>query len=120
MEIKLRALTGRDAMKVVGLVSKLGLTDLIRKYIEGGLNDDPNQELDEFGLGLMTELMNAVIPNLGKFENEVHAFLGDLAGLTEEEVGDLGLVDYIGLYKAFFTHQDFKELLQSLSLSMSE
>lgn len=118
---QLRSLKAKDAMTVLGLVQKLGLREPIRAIFEGEISQGEkmdDQATSAFGLRLIDSLIEAVLPRVEEHKNDVHEFLGDLANLTSEEVEELPLVDYIGLYKSFFTHPDFKELASSLTSSM--
>lgn len=118
---QLRSLKAKDAMTVLSLVQKLGLRDPIKAIFEGEISQ--GKEMDDkatsaFGLRLIDSLVEAVLPRVEEHSKDVHEFLGDLANLSPEEVEELPLVDYIGLYKSFFTHPDFKELASSLTSSM--
>lgn len=117
MNYKLRALKAKDAMTVLGLIQRLGLREPIKAIFE---SDWDNLDEQKFGFDIIDALVEAVIPNVEKHEQEVHAFLGDLANLSPEEVAELPLADYVGLYIAFFTHKDFKGLGQQVTLFLKK
>lgn len=120
MTYQLRSLKAKDAITVLGLVNKLGLKEPLKAIFEGDTKPSSEEDMQQFGVEIVDTLIEAVIPRVEQYSQEVHAFLGDLAGLTIDEVEDLSLVDYFGLYRDFFTHRDFKDLVQSFMSSMKK
>lgn len=130
MTLKLRRLRGDDVFPVLDLINKLELIDPISQLAQGELRkefldgtDEKSQEqinLD-VGIGIAIKFSKIAVRNIPKARDEINEFLADLTETDVKTITELPIKEYIGLVKDFFTHDDLRELLESvLQLSKSE
>lgn len=135
--LKMRELRGSDTFKVLTLINKLGVTDLVKKVftgdsmdelvaLKGHLDKKPTKKEQEAiqkategeGLDLIIELVEVATNKLPLIEQDLNKFLGELTDTDADTIGNLPIGDYFGLIKEFFAKEELKSFLSSISSLM--
>jgi hypothetical protein len=122
----LRPLTARDVRPMTVILSKVGVKefapvlrspDVLEVFtsIAGKGDDATAMDISYAGVTALVEIAGILLANYGRAEDELFALLGDIAGLTADEVGALPLEDFTGLLVAVVKKKDFKGFFTAVS-----
>ncbi|MCS9992356.1 hypothetical protein EFL69_04470 [Weissella confusa] len=117
MTIEMRELRGDDLFTMLNIVSKLGIKDEFVTLFDEAANEAKEGQLDQniMGMKVMTSIVQAVLANLGTVKNELNGLLGDVAGMTAQEVSDLSFTDYTKLVMDFFKKPELTDFFKSIA-----
>lgn len=113
-KLKLRELRGDDVFTLLEIFGKLNIQDDIVEMFNGVETTDMTV-IQERGKKLMTSLVSKLLKNISVVKTELNGFLGELTGLSAQEIGELGLATYFGLIKEFVAKPELKDFFSSLS-----
>ena len=96
----LRALCAKDVFPMVKIIRKIGLKDIGKafdpdeiKAITESVSEEENATVDSIaetvGVAVVLKIVDVILENLEAAEQEIFGFLGELAGMTADEVGSL-------------------------------
>lgn len=118
----MRKLKGTDIFKVLRLLSKLGVKDLVFDMFGNTdlakVKDATDVKLlaDGKGANLMAVIFETLTDKLPLIEDDLNQFLGDLTGNDAKEIADLEFGEYMQLIMDFFKKEELKDFFQQLSL----
>lgn len=118
----MRKLKGTDIFKVLRLLSKLGVKDLVLDMFGNTdlakVKDATDVKLlaDGKGANLMAVIFETLTDKLPLIEDDLNQFLGDLTGNDAKEIADLEFGEYMQLIMDFFKKEELKDFFQQLSL----
>lgn len=118
----MRKLKGTDIFKVLRLLSKLGVKDLVFDMFGNTdlakVKDATDVKLlaDGKGANLMAVIFETLTEKLPLIEDDLNQFLGDLTGNDAKEIADLEFGEYMQLIMDFFKKEELKDFFQQLSL----
>lgn len=118
----MRKLKGTDIFKVLRLLSKLGVKDLVLDMFGNTdlakVKDATDVKLlaDGKGANLMAVIFETLTEKLPLIEDDLNQFLGDLTGNDAKEIADLEFGEYMQLIMDFFKKEELKDFFQQLSL----
>ena len=113
-KLEMRELRGDDIFTLLEIFGKLGIQDDVVEMFNGVETSDM-AVITARGKKLMGSLLSKLLKNVSVVKVELNSFLGELTGLTAEEVGALSLPKYFGLLKAFVAKPELKDFFSSLS-----
>lgn len=133
MAIELRELKGKDLFPVLTILGKLDVKDDFVKLFKG--EDQPKKQpadkkkkaptkaekeelekqIEERGILIVADLVQRVLLNIEKVEDDINRLLARLGGVSKEEIDDLSLDEYAGLLKSFFTKPELKDFFRQLA-----
>lgn len=122
MNLQMRKLKGTDIFKVLRLLSKLGVKDLVFDMFGNTdlakVKDATDVKLlaDGKGANLMAVIFETLTDKLPLIEDDLNQFLGDLTGNDAKEIADLEFGEYMQLIMDFFKKEELKDFFQQLSL----
>lgn len=122
MNLQMRKLKGTDIFKVLRLLSKLGVKDLVFDMFGNTdlakVKDATDVKLlaDGKGANLMAVIFETLTEKLPLIEDDLNQFLGDLTGNDAKEIADLEFGEYMQLIMDFFKKEELKDFFQQLSL----
>lgn len=122
MNLQMRKLKGTDIFKVLRLLSKLGVKDLVLDMFGNTdlakVKDATDVKLlaDGKGANLMAVIFETLTEKLPLIEDDLNQFLGDLTGNDAKEIADLEFGEYMQLIMDFFKKEELKDFFQQLSL----
>lgn len=142
--MELRDLKGTDIFPMLRLIKKLDIMSEVKELAVGDTKralevrrlkkgieeagDDKekvanlNIELQSLtsGADIIADFAELIIFNADNAKDDLIKFMASLTETSVEEIEDLTIKEFSGVIKDFFTHKDFKELLESLDLGKSE
>ena len=114
----MRPLGSDDIYTMLDIISAIGIknfspifsSDDVKKRVkkfkaEGGEEDN----VESVGVVAILEVADVILKNMKVCKPQIQSFLGDLLGMTAEEVGKIPPVAYLRLLKELFNREDFKD-----------
>lgn len=115
MTLQMRGLKALDTFKVLSLIGKLGVKELIEQMFDGSKTKKVEDLVEVRGQKLLTELFDVLVTKLPLVETELNTFLADLCATDLKTIQELPFLEYIALIKAFFAKPELKDFLAFLS-----
>lgn len=109
-KLKLRVLKGQDTFTLLRLFSKLGVKNLINEIFNQPKTDEENR-----GGQIISALAEALTEKLPDVQDELNAFLADLAETDVAVIIDLDFSEYMALIFEFFNKEELTNFIQQLS-----
>ena len=125
MEFNLRNLQATDLFSMVKIINKIGIDNIKNainfeeiKDARNNLTDENRDEtLSKLGVEIVTSVLYLIMEKLPLVENDLYRFMGSVANMKDKEVAKLSLNDFMALFIAIFTKEEFKDFFsQALSL----
>lgn len=117
--MKRRELQGDDLYRLMAILSKAGIKDMVFRIFElRAINAGKGfskEELDKEGANLMGDILEAVLANSSKAKKEINELLASLYEVDILEIEKLGLGAYTKMLMQLFMSEDFKDFLGSIS-----
>ena len=114
----LRRLQATDVRTLSTIISKIGIKEfapaLTSDEVMGTFRaiaekeDADQNDMTFAGITASLEVVSIILANYGKCEQDLFAFMGSVAGLKTEEVGELPLDEFAELLISIVKRQDFK------------
>ena len=120
-----RMLSAQDIFPMANIIKKIGLREF-KTLLEGdGLEsilsafngDRDEKSLEAVGLSVALEILDIILGNLSKCENDIFLLLSQTSNLSVEEVRNLGLADFAGMILDFVKKDEFKDFIKVVSKS---
>ncbi|AIM64201.1 hypothetical protein WS105_0611 [Weissella ceti] len=119
--LEMRELKADDLFKMMPIIGKLDIKDVVVNMFQGGLVDkDDEEEQDEelVGMEIVATLIQTLMTNIPLVKDELNSLLGDLTGKTEKEIGDLDFGTYTKLIVDFFKKPELGDFFKSIASLM--
>ena len=115
--MEMRELKGDDLFPLLEIIGKLDIKDEFVALFdsEDGPDAEDEQAVEKRGMGIMANLLQAVLKNIGSVRKDLNALLADLCGVNPEEIKELGLTEYVTLLKDFFTKPELADFFKSIA-----
>ena len=130
-KLTMRKLKGSDTFKMLAIIGKLDIADLIKDIF----GQEDNLSMGDFkgkkptkaemeaiaekrGTEVMIQVVGVLTTKLPDIEVELNSFLGELTGTDHETIGDLPFDEYIELVTDFFKKEELKSFFSSLTSLM--
>ena len=87
---ELRRLKDRDLFPILGIVAVVfpdNLAEIFRKAVAKG--GDKEKVLEEIGVDAVVKIVQAVMKNLDKVQDDVYSLLSSVSGIPAEEIQDM-------------------------------
>ena len=127
MNYELRKLAAPDIFSMSSILSKIGVgeikkcfsSDEVKKLVgkDKTTGKDKNEKSDTtaIGIAIALEIGNVILSNLPKCENEIYAFLANLANVTIEDIRKLSMGEFLEMIVAVIQKEEFKDFLGVVS-----
>ena len=125
---ELRQLKSSDVFLMFKILNKIGFTDLKEK-----LNPETTKSIMEtfnqkkngsstkddmiafVGVNLVTDILEIILENVPKIEQDLYSFLGGLAGKKAKEISDLPMLTFTEMIIAVVQKEEFKDFYKVVS-----
>ncbi len=87
---ELRRLKDRDLFPILGIVSAVfpdNLAEIFRKAVAKG--GDKEKVVEEIGVDAVVKIVQAVMKNMDKVQDDVYSLLSSVSGIPAEEIQDM-------------------------------
>lgn len=120
----LRGLCATDVLPMVKIIRKIGLKDIgkafdpdeIKAITENmGENATVDSIAETVGVSVVLKIVDIILENLEAAEQEIFAFLGNLAGMTADEVGSLPMDVFFEMIMDTFQSKEFVGFMKVVS-----
>lgn len=127
MDLQMRPLKANDAMDILNLLGKLNVVEGIKdifngekrdKIIEFAQDAEDEEKATQIGLLVFAELADLIVKNVPQHRAEVYALLADVYQTDVQTIENLTIKDFAKLIIDFLKHEDFSELLESVTQSI--
>lgn len=108
----LRKLCARDVFPFAKILSKVGIKQFAECF---ELDENDNLSLSMSGLSVALNVIDILLSNLDKCENEIFSFLASVAGMTTEEVKDLDMDIFAEMTIEIFQKKEFSDFFKVVS-----
>lgn len=137
MAIELRELRGTDLFPILTILGKLEIKDDFvalfsadnkkkvapqdhqkkkptKKELEE-LEKEREAEIERRGVEIVADLIQRVLLNAGKVENELNSLLASVSNKSKKEVDEMSLEEYAELVVAFFKKPELLDFIKRLA-----
>lgn len=121
----LRSLCAKDIFPMTVIIRKIGLKDIGDcfdpdeiKAIMGSVSDEgktADAVAETVGISVVLKIVDVVLENLSAAEQEIFGFLGGLAGMTADAVGELPMDVFFEMLMDVFRKKEFMGFLTAVS-----
>ena len=125
---ELRPLKSSDVFLMFKILGKIGFKDFkdkmnpeTTKKIMGTFNQEKEGEATKddmiafVGVNLVTDILEIVLENVPKIEQDLYSFLGGLAGKKPKEIADLPMLTFTEMIIATIQKEEFKDFYKVVS-----
>lgn len=108
-----RDLHGGDLFKIMTLLSKLGIKQMVVTLIkQRELNiTDSKKSIEETGIEIIGDIIDLVMVNASKAEKELNALICELYSISVEDIKKMDLIEYTQMIFGIFMADDFQRFL---------
>lgn len=90
---ELRRLKDRDLFPILGIVAEVfpdNLAEIFRKAVEKGEDKEAKEKIvEEIGVDAVVKIVQAVMKNMDKVQDDVYSLLSSVSGIPAEEIQDM-------------------------------
>ena len=108
----LRKLCARDVFPFAKILSKVGIKQFADCF---ELDENDNLNLSMPGIVVGLSVIDTLLANLDKCENEIFSFLANVAGMTTDEVKDLDMGIFAEMTIEIFQKKEFSDFFKAVS-----
>lgn len=108
----LRKLCARDVFPFAKILSKVGIKQFADCF---ELDENDNLNLSMSGIAVGLSVIDTLLANLDKCENEIFSFLANVAGMTTDEVKDLDMGIFAEMTIEIFQKKEFSDFFKAVS-----
>ncbi len=114
---ELRKLSTKDLFPMLKILSKIGIgefrkcieSEKIKKAVAGG-----DIDFSSIGVGVMLEVTDIILKNIGYCEKEIYSFLADLSGMNQKNIPELEMAVFIGMITELVLKEEFKDFFTAV------
>lgn len=119
MKYELRKLAAPDIFSVSAIISKIGVSEIKNCFSSDDVKKliSKNKKTDTIavGIAISLEIGNVILSNLPRCENEIYAFLANLANVTIEDIRKLSMGEFFEMIVAVIQKEEFKDFFGVVS-----
>lgn len=116
----LRALEAKDVFLMSKIIGAIGIkefkdcfeSDAIKSMIT---NPDDEEAVASVGVAVFLDIAEIILNNLPKCEKDVYTFLGNLSGMTPEQIESLPMNTFFEMLIDVIQKEEFKDFMQVVS-----
>lgn len=116
--MKRRELQSDDLYELLGILSKIGIKEMIGKVFDAREQNQGRQidekEMNSLGFDLVGDIIGCVLQNSSKAKVEINNLLACLYDVRVEEIKCLSLGSYSKMLVELFMSSDMKDFLHSM------
>ena len=105
----MRKLKTSDLFKLSKIVKKMDVKEDV-KSLAVDVTGKSDEEKLKINQDLQVDLLFLFMERLGNAEQDIYSFLADLCFVTENEIKDMDLDEFIGLVKELFAQESLGQL----------
>lgn len=121
MAIEFKQLKSSDVFIMFKIINKIGLNEIknqlepktIEKLVDGfkgkGKVKDKDSLMYSVGLSVSIEMVNVIIGNLPKCEDDIYTLLSRVSGKSKKEISELDMVTFTEYIVEFVKKDEFKD-----------
>lgn len=121
MAIEFKQLKSSDMFIMFKIINKIGLNEIknqlepktIEKLVDSfkgkGKAKDKDSLMYSVGLSVSIEMVNVIIGNLPKCEDEIYTLLSRVSGKSKKEISELDMVTFTEYIVEFIKKDEFKD-----------
>lgn len=121
MAIEFKQLKSSDMFIMFKIINKIGLNEIknqlepktIEKLVDSfkgkGKAKDKDSLMYSVGLSVSIEMVNVIIGNLPKCEDEIYTLLSRVSGKSKKEISELDMVTFTEYIVEFVKNDEFKD-----------
>ena len=121
MAIEFKQLKSSDMFFIFKIINKIGLNEIknqlepktIEKLVDAlkgkGKAKDKDSLMYSVGLSVSIEMVNVIIGNLPKCEDEIYTLLSRVSGKSKKEISELDMVTFTEYIVEFIKKDEFKD-----------
>lgn len=121
MAIEFKQLKSSDMFIMFKIINKIGLNEIknqlepktIEKLVDGFKGKRKAKDKDSLmysvGLSVSIEMINVIIGNLPKCEDEIYTLLSRVSGKSKKEISELDMVTFTEYIVEFIKKDEFKD-----------
>lgn len=121
MAIEFKQLKSSDMFIMFKIINKIGLNEIknqlepktIEKLVDGfkgkGKAKDKDSLMYSVGLSVSIEMVNVIIGNLPKCEDDIYTLLSRVSGKSKKEISELDMVTFTEYIVEFVKKDEFKD-----------
>jgi hypothetical protein len=120
-----RPLSAQDVFPMFKILGKIGINeftecfgkDAVKTMLSTVTGDNGVKDLNTMvGASVMLEMVNVIINNLPKCEQEIYQLLASTSNLTVEQVKGLGFATFFEMVIDFVKKDEFKDFIKVVSV----
>ena len=111
----LRKLCSRDVFLFSRILSKIGIKQFQDCFEVEEQDGEEKLALSMTGLNVALNVIDILLANLDKCEQDVYTFLANVAGMTAEEVADLDMGVFAEMVIEVFQKKEFADFFKAVS-----
>lgn len=127
MAIEFKQLKSSDMFIMFKIINKIGLNEIknllepktIEKLVDGFKGKVKAKDKDSLmysvGLSVSIEMVNVIIGNLPKCEDEIYTLLSRVSGKSKKEISELDMVTFTEYIVEFVKKDEFKDFIKVAS-----
>ena len=121
MDFELRKMTSADIFPMCTIIKKIGI-DEVKKIINSpelmslvSNSKGKDDRTTAIGMSFMLDIASLIVGNIPKIEADLYKFLASMSKMTEKELREISLADFLELVIAVLKHEDFKDFFKVAS-----
>ena len=121
MTYELRKMTSADIFPMCTIIKKIGI-DEVKKIINSpelmsliSNSKGKDDRTTAIGMSFMLDIASLIVGNIPKIEADLYKFLASMSKMTEKELREISLADFLELVIAVIKHEDFKDFFSRAS-----
>lgn len=108
----LRRLCARDIFPFAKILSKVGIKQFSECF---QLDENDNLSLSMSGLAVALNVIDILLNNLDKCENEIYSFLAGVSSMTPEQIMNLDMDVFAQMIIEIFQKKEFADFFKAVS-----
>lgn len=108
----LRKLCAKDIFPFAKIISKIGIKQFQDCFT---VDESDNLALSMSGLAVALNVIDILLANLERVENEIYVFLAGVSGLTVEEIQNLDMDVFATMIIEIFQKKEFADFFKAVS-----
>lgn len=121
-KIELRKLCTKDLFPMMKILSRIGISEFKKCFESVGkteLNTEDEESKDavfkRIGIGVMLDIADVLMKNIGSCEKEIYSFLGSLSGMKPEDIAKLDMAVFAEMIIELVKKEEFRDFFTVVS-----
>lgn len=116
-----RKLNATDTFLMFKVMSKLNINEIAKSInadsVKALINDPNKADATNVGIAVMMEMVNVLLSNLPKCENEIYQLLSNTSNLKVHEIQKMDFATFVEMVIDFVKKEEFKDFVVVVSKS---